>query len=109
MGKGGEPNRNEVWPSSDYGWEFITEKQYERYLEIFRQGEDALKNHEKTVNELALGILERIAASVRADRREWEFCALTPKQQEEESRKAQENQRAWKEKIARLKKERNKG
>ena len=28
-----------------YGWEIITEKQYEMYLDIFHRGRDALENH----------------------------------------------------------------
>ena len=28
-----------------YGWEFISEQQYERYLELFRQGRRALDEH----------------------------------------------------------------
>ena len=43
-----------------YGWEFISEQQYERYLELFRQGRKALDEHSPTVTELALSILNRI-------------------------------------------------
>ena len=31
-----------------YGWEFISEQQYERYLELFRQGRKALDEHSPT-------------------------------------------------------------
>ena len=37
-----------------YGWEFISEQQYEHYLELFRQGRRALDEHSPTVTELAL-------------------------------------------------------
>ena len=30
--------------SRNYGWEFISEQQYERYLELFRQGRKHLMN-----------------------------------------------------------------
>ena len=33
-----------------YGWEFISEQQYERYLELFRQGRKALDEHSPTVH-----------------------------------------------------------
>lgn len=99
--------RSEAEIQEAYGWEFITEKQYDRYLEIFRKGKDALESHEKTVNELSLGILERIVASVDTDRREWEFCSLTPEEQAEERKKAEESQKRWKEMIRNIKKERN--
>ena len=100
--------RSEAEIQEAYGWEFITEKQYDRYLEIFRKGKDALESYEKTVNELSLGILERIVASVDTDRREWEFCSLTPEEQAAERKKAEESQRRWKEMITNIKKERNK-
>ena len=100
--------RSEAEIQEAYGWEFITEKQYDRYLEIFRKGKDALESHEKTVNELSLGILKRIVASVDTDRREWEFCSLTPEEQAEERKKAEESQKRWKEMIAKIKNERNK-
>ena len=35
-----------------YGWEFISEQQYEHYLELFRQGRRALDEHSPTVTEL---------------------------------------------------------
>ena len=100
--------RSEAEIQEAYGWEFITEKQYDRYLEIFRKGKEALESQEKTVNELSLGILERIVASVDTDRREWEFCSLTPEEQAEERKKAEESQKRWKEMIAKIKNERNK-
>lgn len=87
---------------NDYGWEHITEKQYERYLELFRQGQDSLENHEKTVNEITVSILQRIAGEMSAARREWEFCALTPKEQEKERKRTIESQRAWKKQIAEI-------
>lgn len=89
-----------------YGWEFITEKQYERYLEIFRNGADALKNHEKSVNELVLSILQRINSDIARDRRQWESCALSPEEQEVERKRAEESQKAWKKYIAELKRQR---
>ena len=89
-----------------YGWELITEKQYDRYLELFREGEAALENHAPTCAELAHGILCRMAAGVERDIREWEFSALTPEQQQEKRKRAEESRLAWKRKIAEIKKKR---
>lgn len=89
-----------------YGWELITEKQYDRYLTLFREGEAALENHEPTCLELAHGILCRMAAGVERDIREWEFSALMPEQQEVERKRAKESRLAWKRRIAGIKKKR---
>ena len=50
-----------------YGWEFISEQQYEHYLELFRQGRRALDEHSPTVTELALSILNRIFQDIDRD------------------------------------------
>ena len=89
-----------------YGWEFITEKQYDRYLELFREGQNALEHHAPTCSEIAYGILCRMAASVQRDIQEWEFCALTPEQQRTARERAEKNQIEWKRKIAEIKKRR---
>ena len=36
---------NEVQIQDDYGWDLITEAQFERYMELFRDGQAALENH----------------------------------------------------------------
>jgi len=86
-----------------YGWEFITEKQYDLYLEIFRNGQAALENRMPTVNELAHKILLRILSDIDAEQREWRFSALTPAQQREELQRAEQAKREWKEKIHQIK------
>lgn len=87
-----------------YGWEFITEKQYDRYLELFREGQNALEHHAPTCSEIAYDILCRMAASVQRDIQEWEFCALTPEQQRTARERAEKNLIGWKRKIAEIKK-----
>lgn len=86
-----------------YGWEFITEEQYLRYLDIFRSGESALENIPPTVNELVVSILTRINASVYQDQKEWEFSALTPAEQETERKRAIESKNAWKKHVEEIK------
>ena len=78
-----------------YGWEFISERQYERYLELFRQGRKALDEHSPTVTELALSILNRIFQDIDRDCRQCEFEALSPEEQLAELKRAEESRQAW--------------
>ncbi len=73
--------RSEREIRDDYGYDCITEKQYDLYLEIFREGQEALEKREKTVTELALSIVKRIMSDISMDCQEWKFCALSPKDQ----------------------------
>lgn len=86
-----------------YGWEFITEQQYEHYLELFRQGRKALDEHSPTVTELALSILNRIFQDIDRDCRQYAFEALSPEEQLAQRKRAEESQKAWKQYIADLK------
>lgn len=95
--------RSEREIQDDYGYECITEAQYDRYLEIFRAGQKALENAEPTVNELVVSILKRINGDIYRDQKEWEFSALTPEQQEAERKRASESQKVWKKQIAEIK------
>lgn len=97
---------NERQIQDDYGWGFITEKQYERYLDLFRYGQEALENAPPTPKALALHILHRIIGDIEEDRREWEFSALSPKEQQAERERSERSQREWKEKIAEIKRRR---
>ena len=65
-----------------------------------------MENHAPTCAELAHGILCRMAAGVVRDIREWKFSALTPEQQQEKRKRAEESRLAWKRKIAEIKKKR---
>lgn len=87
-----------------YGWEFITEKQYDRYIEIFRNGQAALEHHTPTSTELAHQILRRISSDIDMERREWAFSALTPEQQRAERERAEKAKAEWKEKMEEIKK-----
>lgn len=95
--------RSEREIQDDYGYELITEEQYDRYLQIFRDGQEALENTQPTVNELVVSILHRINGDLYIDQKEWEFSALTPEQQEAERKRAIESQKAWKKKISEIK------
>lgn len=86
-----------------YGWDVITEKQYEIYINIFRQGQAALEQHTPTSNELALQIFFRIIRDIEAEQREWQFSALSPQEQMVERARAEQAKTEWKRKIAEIK------
>ena len=91
----------------DFGWGFITEAQYDRYRLLFQQGQAAMEQLPPTKNELALGLVRRIMADIDADRREWEFSALSPEDQQAERARAEQEQKEWKRRIAELKRKRS--
>lgn len=94
--------RSETEILDAYGWEFITEQQYDRYLDIFRRGQEALDDHLPTVNELTHKILLRILSDIAAEQREWRFSALTPAQQRAEIQRAMQAKREWQEKMKKI-------
>lgn len=100
---------NEVQIQDDYGWDLITEAQFERYMELFRDGQAALENHAPTVTEIALLLVRRIISDIAADKCEWEFSALTPEQQQAEIERAEKSRQAWKQKITEIRKRRDAG
>jgi len=86
-----------------YGWEIITEKQYERYMDLFHRGRDALENPVPTRAEVTLKILQRICKELMLERQEWEFCALTPEQQTAELARRKQAKQMWKDHIQQIK------
>lgn len=90
----------------DYGWDVITERQYNRYLDMFREGQAALENAPPTVTETALKIVRRILKDIDLESREWRFSALTPAEQKAELERAEASKKAWKAKIAEIKRRR---
>lgn len=89
---------------NDYGYDCISEKTYQRYLEIFRIGKAALDNPEPTVNDITLFVLRRIKRDIIVEQKDWEFEAMSPEEQEVERKRAAESQKRWKDKIADIKK-----
>ena len=53
-----------------YDWGSISEKQYERHIDLLRAGEDALEHHPPTRAEQALSILRHIRKKLDAERQE---------------------------------------
>jgi len=98
--------RSEYEIQNDYGYGFLTECQYERYLDLFRIGSEALENHALTANEIAVKIIRRVIRDITEDQVEFQFSALSPEQQEAERRRAEQSRHAWKQKIAEIKKRR---
>lgn len=98
--------RSEIEIQDDYGYGFLTERQYDHYLELFRAGSEALENHSPTVAEIAEKIVRRVIRDIYEDQREWQFSALSPEQQEAERKRAEQAQLEWKRKLAEIKKRR---
>lgn len=86
--------RNEGEIQNDYGWEYITETQYQRYIELFRSGKEALENGPPSVNEIVVSVLHRINSDILRDQTEWEFSALSPEEQAAERKRLEESQKA---------------
>ena len=85
-----------------YGWDFITESQYRAYLDLFRRGRKAIEDHPPTISEMALAIMRKVIRDLEADKREYEFSALTPEQQVVELQRAEQARKEWKAHIAQL-------
>ena len=91
----------------DFGWGFITEAQYDRYRLLFQQGQAAMEQVDAVYPHLvAERLVRRIMADIDADRREWEFSALSPEDQQAERARAEQSQKEWRRKIAELKRKR---
>lgn len=88
-----------------YGWGVLSEAQYKRYMDIFRDGQAALENAPATMTETSLKITLRILSDIAAEQCEWEFSALTPAEQQAEIKRAEASQLAWKQKLAELKRQ----
>lgn len=86
-----------------YGWEFITEAQYERYLDIFREGKDALEKHTPTVNERACAILRNIRGDILRERQDYRYEAMSPDELRAEIKRQQEAEREWAERLKTIK------
>lgn len=98
--------RSEFEIQNDYGYGFLSEVQYEHYLDLFRSGSEALENHAPTANEIAERIIRRVIGDIAEDQWEFQFSALSPEQQEAERQRAEQSRLAWKQKIAEIKKRR---
>lgn len=97
---------NERQIQDDYGWDLITEKKYNWYLDLFHKGQEALENVPPTPKVLALHILHRIIRDIDANQCELEFSALLPQEQAAERVRSEKAQKEWKEKIAEIKRRR---
>lgn len=95
--------RSEADIQEAYGWAFITEAQYERYLEIFRAGKDALEHHTPTVTERACAILRNIRGDVMRERQDYRYEAMSPDELRAEIKRQQDAEREWGELMKELK------
>ena len=94
--------RSEADIQEAYGWEFITQAQYERYLEIFRAGKSAMENHEPTVTERALAILRAFRRDLLQEQQEYRYEAMSPDELRAEIQRRQAAEREWNERMKEL-------
>ena len=94
--------RSEADIQEAYGWEFITQAQYERYLEMFRAGNSAMENHEPTVTERALAILRAFRRDLLQEQQEYRYEAMSPDELRAEIQRRQAAERAWNERMKEL-------
>ena len=94
--------RSEADIQEAYGWEFITQAQYERYLEIFRAGNSAMENHEPTVTERVLSILRAIRRDLLQEQQEYRYEAMSPDELRAEIQRRQAAEREWNERMKEL-------
>lgn len=92
-----------------YGYEMITEEQYQRYTKLFEQGEAALEDHAPTKAERVRQILISVRSDILRERQEWEFSALSPEEQVKELKRRDEVAAAWKKKLKALKEQMGQG
>ena len=94
--------RSEADIQEAYGWEFITQAQYERYLEMFRAGNSAMENHEPTVTERALAILRAFRRDLLQEQQEYRYEAMSPDELRAEIQRRQAAEREWNERMKEL-------
>lgn len=94
--------RSEADIQEAYGWEFITQAQYARYLEIFRAGNSAMENHEPTVTERALAILRAFRRDLLQEQQEYRYEAMSPDELRAEIQRRQAAEREWNERMKEL-------
>lgn len=90
-----------------FGYEMITEEQYQRYTKLFEQGEAALEDHVPTKAERVHQILLSVRSDILREQQEWEFSALSPEEQVKELKRRDEVAAAWKKKLKELKAQMN--
>lgn len=90
----------------DYGWGFITKKQYEQLLDIFNYGQEALDNMPPSNTQVALKIIKCIINDVEADRRELEFSSLSADEKEKKRIQSETVNYEWKKKLEEIKRRR---
>lgn len=75
---------------NDYGYGYITEEQCRRYMELYEKGQEILNNPPETKQTVALSILDFIISDLSSRERQERFDALSPEEQAEAYRKADE-------------------
>ncbi|MCX4372882.1 MAG: adenylosuccinate lyase [Dysosmobacter sp.] len=82
-----------------YGYDMITEQQYQLYTELFERGEAVLEDHAPTRAERVHYILLSIRRELTVEQNGWEFSALSPEEQAKELARRDKARREWKDYI----------
>ena len=88
----------------EYGYGCITEKQFIRYMELFEKGQDSLNEPLESKETAALDILRIIISDLNFEIRQDRFDALSPEEQAEEYRRAEQSRKEWEQRKKEIKK-----
>lgn len=77
----------------EYGYGFITKEQCRSYIKLFEKGQDLLNEPLKSRETAALDVLKMIMSDLRQEIRLDKFDAMSPKEQAEERRRAEQGRR----------------
>lgn len=88
-----------------YGYEEITQSQYERYLDMLREGEAMLEHQPATVNALAQKMLQGFQVELSREIDELELLALSPEARQAELARRASIAHDWQERMKKLKEE----
>ncbi|MBE5040542.1 hypothetical protein [Ructibacterium gallinarum] len=77
----------------EYGYGFITKEQCRSYIKLFEKGQDLLNEPLKSRESSALDVLKMIVSDLRQEIRLDRFDAMSPEEQAEERRRAEQSRR----------------
>lgn len=78
-----------------YGWDLITWEQCEQYIALYEQGEEILNKPFISKETAAVELLSRIISDLDKLGETCRFDALTPEQQADEIRRAEQSKLEW--------------
>lgn len=82
-----------------YGYDMLTERQYEQYLDLFRRGQEAMENPPETKHAVSLRISRKLLTEMERELYALEDLAMTPEQRAAAKAQAAQARREWKERL----------